>query len=441
MIDNSNSSQKVFYDSPEPAIGCGQNGVVSMSEVIADLRERKENVLSGSINCIPLPFVRFRSEFPGFEQEQYIVLTASTKAGKSQLSSFLLYNVLDYAFNHPDQCSIHIIYFNLEESQMRIKQRYISYLLYKLDGHRLSPRDLRSTSADYPLPDDILDLLDTQKYKERLDFFDQCVQFETEDTNPTGILRTCEEYAKKVGDYKTIKKKSRGSDREVEVFQSYTPHDKKHYKFVLLDHIGLVDLERGMSLKQSMDKVSEYAVKYLRNRYKYNVIAIQQQATEAEGLEAIKQKKMVPAVATLGDTKYTARDANYTLGLFDPSFFGLPSWLGYKIQDTEGIGLKSYGRFLYILRGRDGESGGVCPLFFDGAVCYFEELPKPENVNELDKYYDKVKNIKSFRQQQMLKRFTATIFVLIRKFLKNDEPRQRTRRAGEESKGVQLHRT
>ena len=411
MIDKTNSIKIDFESFSEPAVGCGQNGIITMDDVIADLKERKQNILNGGINCIPLPFERFRDEIPGLEQEQYIVLTASTKAGKTQCASYLLYKVLDYAFENPGQCSVHIIYFNLEESQMRVKQRYISHLLYKLNGWRLSPRDLRSTSADYPLPDEAEELLATEPYQERLRFFDQCVQFETEETNPTGILRVCEEYAKKVGDYKTYKRRSRNSEQEVEVFQSYTPHDKKHYKFVLIDHVGLVDLERGMNLKQSMDKVSEYAVKYLRNRYKYNVIAIQQQAMESEGLEAIKQKKMIPAVATLGDTKYTARDCNYVLGLFDPSFFGLPNWLGYKIQDADGTGLRSYGRFLYVLRGRDGEQGGVCPLFFDGAVCDFEELPRPDDVNALSVYYTKTQTLKSYRQQKKFSALTLINFI------------------------------
>ena len=410
MITGSNPTT-VEYPDYQPAAGnANAEGKMSMSDVIKDLRQRRDNILNGGINCIPLPFERFRSEIPGIEQEQYIVLTANTKAGKTQCGSHIyLYSVLDYAFEHKDQCSCHIIYFNLEESESRIKQRYISHLLHKFHDLRVAPVDLRSTSADYPLTDDILEKIESPDIMERLDFFDECVQFESEDTNPTGILRVCEEYAKSVGDYKTVKRKSRGDGREVEVFQSYTPHDKKLYKIVFIDHIGLVDLERGMSLKQSMDKVSEYAVKYLRNRYGFTVVAIQQQAMESEGLEAIKMKRMLPAVASLGDTKYTARDANLVLGLFDPSFFGLPTWLGYKIQDADGIGLRNYARFLYVLRGRDGEQGGVCPLFFDGAVCDFEELPLPTDVNAVSAYYNKAKTLKSYRQQRKLSSLVLTI--------------------------------
>lgn len=414
MIEGHNSVKIDYGEDPEDdiAIGCGQNIDLPMTDVIADLRERKRTIEKGGINCIPLPFKRFRTEIPGIEQEQYVVVTAPTKGGKSQFASYVyLYHAIDYAFAHPTQCSVHVIYFALEESQMRIKHRYISHLLYQLDHIRVSPTDLRSTDVDFPLSDGILNLLETPRYKERLEFFDRCVQFETEDTNPTGILRVCEEYAKSVGEYKSVKKKSRGGSQEVEVFQSYIPYDKKHYKIVFIDHIGLVDLERGMTLKQSMDKLSEYCVKYLRNRYKFTIVAIQQQAMESEGLEAIKQKRMMPSVATLGDTKYTARDANLVIGLFDPSFFGLPTFNKYVIHDSNNNGLFNYCRFAQLIRGRDGEQGGICPLFFDGAVCHFEELPPPDDQN-MPQYYAKAKQLKISKRQKTQNPKTTNLTLL-----------------------------
>ena len=38
--------------------------------------------------------------------------------------------------------------------------------------------------------------------------------------------------------------------------------------------------------------------------------------------------------------------------------------------------------------------GGVCPLFFDGAVCNFQELPKPDNKTELTKIYNYLDHIR-----------------------------------------------
>ena len=415
MISETNLSDKLFADDVEQ-----YNDLVgpeSTDAVIDNLVRRKENALNGGVNCIPLPFERFRSEIPGIEQGQYVVVTANQKVGKTNITDYLyLFQVLDYCYEHKDRCSCHIIYFALEESVQKVIERYMCYLLFQIDGIRITPSDLRSTSLDFPVPDEVIDKLKSNIYQDKLTFFEQCVQFETENTNPTGILRVCEDYAKSVGEYKSHKTASRADfTREVEVFDSYTQNDPNHYKICIIDHIGLVDREQGFRTKDSVDKMSEYFVKYLRNRYNYTCVAIQQQASEAEGLEAIKQKKMLPTAAYLSDSKYTARDADLVLGLFDPSKFGLPTWLGYKICDTDGIGLRNYARFLYVIANRNGEMGGVCPLFFDGAVCNFEELPRPDDVNSVTGYYNRAKNFKTYRQN---KKFSQLTLLTMQKWAK-----------------------
>jgi hypothetical protein len=39
--------------------------------------------------------------------------------------------------------------------------------------------------------------------------------------------------------------------------------------------------------------------------------------------------------------------------------------------------------------------GGICPLYFDGATCYFEELPKPNDVEGINKIYRQLNQINS----------------------------------------------
>lgn len=38
--------------------------------------------------------------------------------------------------------------------------------------------------------------------------------------------------------------------------------------------------------------------------------------------------------------------------------------------------------------------GGLCPLFFDGAVCQFEELPRPEDRSGLQQVYNYIESLK-----------------------------------------------
>jgi hypothetical protein len=145
-----------------------------------------------------------------------------------------------------------------------------------------------------------------------------------------------------------------------------------------------------MSLKQSIDKLSEYLAKYLRNRYHFSPIVIQQQAFESEGNDAFKLGRVRPSAVGLGDSKYTSRDANVTLGLFSPFRFGISDYLSYNIEI-----LRDRIRFLEVITNRDGEMGGMIPLWFDGAVCDFRELPKSSyykdatqaDKQELEKIY------------------------------------------------------
>ena len=162
------------------------------------------------------------------------------------------------------------------------------------------------------------------------------------------------------------------------------------YRIIIIDTINLIDTERGMTLKESMDKLSEYLAKYLRNRYYFSPVVIQQQAFAGESNDAFKIGKVEPSIANLGDTKYISRDANIVLGLFSPFKFKLDTYLGYNIRI-----FKDNIRFLFVLTNRDGEMGGVLPLYFDGATCTFAELPKPNDTTNLDKVYqllDRIRN-------------------------------------------------
>ena len=117
---------------------------------------------------------------------------------------------------------------------------------------------------------------------------------------------------------------------------------------------------------------------------------IQQQAFDQEGNEAFKIGRVRPSVAGLGDSKYTSRDSNVVLGLFSPYRFALKEYEGYDISK-----FKDNIRFLEMIVNRDGEMGGLCPLFFDGAVCQFNELPRPNDREELQKVYSYLESIRS----------------------------------------------
>lgn len=362
-------------------------------EVISNLSERRERILTGQLNCIPSPFKRFSNDFIGIEQGCYYTITSFTKGGKSQFTSYsFIYNTLLFCYYSKSDIDIKILYFPLEETPERILQRFISWLLFTFSKGeiRVSPRELRSTTS--ALSKEILDTINSDEILNILKYFEEHVIFPNEASNPTGIYKFCKQYAEEHGTVLTKPGKYKddfGNIKEVQVFDKYIPDNPNEYRLIIIDTINLIDTEKGMTLKQSMDKLSEYLAKYLRNRYNYSPVVIQQQAFDQEGNEAFKIGKIRPSVAGLGDSKYTSRDSNVVLGLFSPFRFGLKEYEGYDVTK-----FRDNLRFLEVIINRDGEMGGLCPLFFDGAVCDFKELPRPEDNSKIEEIYNYLKKLR-----------------------------------------------
>lgn len=389
-------------------------------EVLKSLRERRENILSGGVNRIPTPFERFSRDFVGIEKSCYYTITGGTKTGKSQFTSYLfLYKPLMYAYK-TGKVSIKIIYFAMEETQQRILERFMSWLLYEEEGIRVSPRDLRSTVS--AVGKDVLDALSKPGIQKMIDYFESHVEFVYDETNPTGIYKWCKRYAEEHGTvkYKTVEKKDEpGNPVTVELFESYQPSDDD-YRLIVIDTINLTDCERGMTQKQSMDKLSEYCAKYLRNRYGFSPVIIQQQAFDSEKSDNIKFTKGEPSLATLGDTKYTSRDANVVLALYSPFRFRIPEYSHYDITR-----FKDRIRFLKVLVNRDGEMGGVCPLLFYGDVCHFEELPRWDDAPGMRAVYKRMDGNDGEREIEGLFLLVSSIKNM---FTKNQSTKQTERK-------------
>ena len=107
-----------------------------------------------------------------------------------------------------------------------------------------------------------------------------------------------------------------------------------------------------------------------------------------EGIENQKLNKMMPSSDGLADCKTTTRDANLVLGLYSPFKYGLKEYEKYDITK-----FKNNIRFLQVIEDRDNGSGGqICPLFFDGAVSVFTELPLPEETSAISRVLIYIEN-------------------------------------------------
>lgn len=370
------------------------------------LKNRRERILDGKINSIPLPFPRFKRWWPGIEKKRYTIITANQKVGKSKLADYLyVYSPLLYIMDNPDQIRYEVTYFTLEMGEEEKFNEFLSFLLFYLDKIRITPTDLKSTDVTKPVPQEILDLLESEKYLKYIEVYRNMVTYIEDIKNPTGINKYCRDRALDSANGKLIYKKGQINDefgnlKEISRIDHYVPTDPEKYSVIIIDNYSNLTSESGLNKMQTIEKMSKYAV-ILRNQFEYIIVGIQHQAQAQEGIENLKMNRLKPTPDGLADCKTTIRDANNGIGLFSPFKHGIKDYEGYDI-----IKFKNYIRFMEIMEDRDnGGAGNMCPLFFDGAVSTFFELPLPTDKKQIEQVYKYIESLNKEQQWENQQQF------------------------------------
>lgn len=380
-------------------------------EVKASLEEKRKRAINGLYNCIPFPFKRFRTFLPGTQKGKYIICTANQKIGKTKFCDFVfVYETLFFIIQHPE-VRAKILYFCLEESPKKKYTEFLCHLLYRLDKIEISPTELESTDKDYPVSQDILNRLDSERYQIYIKKFEEIVEYIDSGSNPTGVNKKCREYALSHGHLNLKEIEAKDIDGNmikkniVDPVNPYTPDDPEEYRIIILDNTSNITSEQGLSKRESVEKMSKYFIN-LRDQLNYTIVMIQHQAQAQEGIENFKLNKIKPSSDGLADAKTTTRDANMVIGLYSPFKYGLTEYEKYDITK-----FRNHIRFMEVIEDRDyGANGNICPLFFDGAVSFFKELPKPDNYNEMKKVYEMLEK----KKQAKVSKVTLLAFMFTR---------------------------
>lgn len=362
--------------------------------VLAEFRANKTARESGRQILIPWEsFPKLSTVLPGVQKGRYVIVTANSKVGKSQLCDYLfLYEPLNYMYKHPEtNIKLKIFYFSLEMSKEDKIAQMASHKLFKDNGITISPDKLKSYFNDYVLEDPILSLL--EDYNEYFNFVDNHVEIIDNIRNPFGIYRHVREFARQNGKFykkdgtEVVFDTPESFSREGHMYDYYVPNDPDLHIIVITDHTSLLSIEKGQgSLWETMFRYSsEYCLK-MRDNFKYTVVNVQQQAADQEkqqynfkGSSVID--KIRPSADGLGDAKVTGRDCDLMLGLFAPVRYKTATeYAGYDIK-----ALKDNYRELSILLNRRGPAGVNLDMYFDGAVNFFAELTPSNKINYQDR--------------------------------------------------------
>lgn len=310
--------------------------------------------------------------------------------GKSKITDFLfVYSPIEYVLNNKTNIKVKVFYFSLEMSKEDKIKEAISYKLFKDFGIIRSPEHIDSIFKKKILDDDTLEKIKSlDKY---FNFYESVVTYIDNIRNPYGIYSYMRNYAENNGTFFdkfnnpiSIDKIREDRDNSYGIIDRYEPNDPDEYVIVITDHVSLLTPEKqhGGDLHTCISDFSSNYCLRLRDRFKYIVVNVQQQAAAQESTENAKLSMLQPSANGLGDNKLTGRDCDMMLGLFAPN--------RYKIRTYEGLDITKLldnHRELSVILNRRGGSA-TTQLGFSGACNYFEELEKVEKIDQ--NYYEDI---------------------------------------------------
>lgn len=381
---------------------------MNFSTIMAEIQQNSANHETGYYNCIPfLGMERLERFIPGIEQATYYAIIAGTGVGKSKLARYLfMHNPLMYMEQNPESgVEVSIKYFSLEESKKKIILSEISKYLFTKYGMVISVKQLQSIGRYNTLTAEQLEKI--REAETHVNTFLTKVDIIDSIKNPTGIFKYIRDFALTIGKYYTKEgipltpqqheDVRRGQGEAYKLVSYYKKDNPKHYVIILIDHISLIQPEtvegKMLTQHQAMSRLSsEYCLTF-RDKFGFTPVVVQQLAMDKENVETNYQgktieQKLEPSINALGDNKLIGRDYNVILGLFNPERYGITSHNGYDLSL-----LKNRYRSLSILKDREGIADKKVPLFFNGAVDFFRELPRFDDTVELGKVHAYVQTL------------------------------------------------
>lgn len=347
--------------------------------------------MKGITSFIPGKFPKFDALTGTINKKMIYLVGAHPKVGKTAWidERYVLYPYL--SLPREDFERIDYIYYSMEIDIVEKMAAYCSYFMNHYYKIRISSDQILGrmkpllTPEQYKIVQEIynthlkylfgeFDVFGRQIIPGRIEFYQNR-------ENPTGIYKRIREYAKDNGTfvYEKIKERPDIKGRLL----GYEPKDPTKMLICMIDHVGLVNLERGYTKKENIDKLSQYLVE-ARNLFGYTFVVTSQFNRDMAKTERLKfsGEVLAPTLEDFKDTSNLSEDANQVFALFNPSKYN-------HLQNHFGYNMSKFGRFLrsgHLLVNRNGPSPFNFAFFFDGKIKKWAELPKP--TEDLTKFED-----------------------------------------------------
>ena len=342
--------------------------------------ERIKEGLNGKFQGLSNGLKRINSHIFGLQRSCYTLIGGLSGSAKTTLVDFMLLNAIQDA--ESKNIPINVFYYSYEIDEISKKANWLSMLIYLKYDRIITPQKIKGM-GDLRLTDDELRMVQDEAPEMEKIFAKITWRWET--GNPTGLYKEWWTHMSSKGVFeKEPYADEFGANKERIV--KFIPNNSDEYNVVVMDHAALMASERNFTLKENLDKFSEYIVK-CRNLFSMSFFILQQ---FNDGLNSIDRQKfkgvdISPQQNDFKDSRNLYVDADIVLGIMNAYKMDMETCLRYNINvDRANYNLKDRFRMLKVIKNRMGRDNIAVGLLFIPEGGSFEELPQPELMTKED---------------------------------------------------------
>ncbi len=359
-----------------------------MGRLTNELSEEIKRGISGENGVINLQLGRL-ADYLEISKATMYTIGAESSAGKTSfaLDQFMIY-ALRYYLENKDKLNIklNIIYFCMERSQVMNTAKLVSKLIYEIEGIMIPVKKIMGRSKE-KLNDTELQIIN--RYLPEVDrIVGNLKVYEGKQTSAS-ITKIISEYSEENGVNAEIK------DDDGKPITIYKPHHPNHITLILVDHVGLISKD-----KSEIDAFSEI-MRTSKDFWKFSPVIIQQLNRNISDNGRVGARNR-PKLSDFEGTASTQQDSEVVIAIYNPythltqkEYEALNTGevevndiCGYDLAKLRNqFGVPMY-RSIHLLKNTYGGAGLWAGLAFQPSTGTFKELPKVDEITDMD--YDLV---------------------------------------------------
>lgn len=248
-----------------------------------DFKQRIHAGQSGQYDGLNNGLNRINDYIFGVQRGTYTLIGGLSGSGKTTFVDFMILNAIEDADRKG--ININVFYDSFEIDEFTKRANWLSQIIYKKYDIVIPPSKINGFSKEKLTEDEKMLIYSEMEY---LDYLFSKIKFNFDPINPTGSYKQWYDFISKRGTFEYEEYVDENNVKKQRI-KKFTPDDPHEYNIIVSDHLGLYKRERGYTLKENIDKLSEYFIT-MRNLYGFSIIALQQFNQSLNSVERQKFK-------------------------------------------------------------------------------------------------------------------------------------------------------